>query len=100
MMRLAQYPAEKINQAARPRRHRLVIEKRSEIVRQPCGAGVAMLGIFLQTLAANELQIDIDLRIERAWPHRLLRANEQKRLDRRRREERRPARQQLIQDCA
>jgi len=83
MVALAQEPANEIDKTARTRRHWFAQQKRRQVVRQLGGAGVAMAGAFLQALAADELQIDVDLRIESARAHRFLRANQEERLHRR-----------------
>src|SRR6187455_2424250 len=57
-----------------------------------------MLGTLFEAFAADEFKIDIDLRIERTWPHRLLGAHEQERLDGGRGEKRRAAGQQFIEN--
>ena len=71
-MRLAQNPAEEIDEAARPGRHRFAMQKGVEIVRQFRRAGVAVFRAFLLALPANKFEIDIDLRVQGPRPHRFL----------------------------
>src|SRR5262245_35081648 len=97
-MRLAEEPAHEVDEAAGPRRHRLAMHEGVEVVGQLRRARIAMFRPLLQAFAADQLKVDIDLRIEQPRPDRLLRAYQEQRLDSGCGEERWPARDHLVED--
>ena len=76
------------------------VEEAIEVVGQRVGVGVAAVGLLLQALQADRLQVARHLGLEPPRRHRLLGADLLQRVGRRRSPERRSAREQLVEDRA
>ena len=76
------------------------LEEAVEVVGERVGVGVAAVGFLLEALQADRLQVARDLGLEPRRRHRLLGADLLDRIERRRSPERRPAREQFVEDGA
>ena len=82
----------------RPRRDRLAPEEAVEVLRQRGGAGIAEVRLLVQALQADGLQVAGHAGVQPRRGHRLLGEHLLQRFRRRLRPERRPAREQLVED--